>query len=544
MNKNLYKKMKFIIVFFVIIFSLFSNLKVIAVTDDDGPDVKDSNIVWKLTCYSGENLGGTGFSESDFTTNEKYGWCEYEKDGVKYVVLAAATHELLNSGEVSATRNDKIHYFSYYDTVQFNFADKNFDSNTYNGIILDSCGASMDPTAYGHKSNEQILDVYFKSSTYSTKISGQQVELSMDGTFSSNAGKSNSTTKGKLLLELIQWGCQGFGNGIQRALNWAAGISKEDRKKLTYTRADIEADSELNEQIQVADAISDANNDEILNSKDYNVMKTINLKSTADNKKGQSETIYTADTEIPVIRTEFYSTSVTDMKILNINFFDKNNSSNSNSAWKVIRSIVASASHIVMYIAAALLLTMIIWRSIRFVHSSLRDNPEGAYESRQVMDNFIKSVLLIGFIYLIMAFLYYFCNQIIKILANGNESIYLLRVNVEGVYSFNTNVMGFLKYMTLNSDLHASAGYSFLYAFLEIFNLGWFGVMFVRMILIGVLVIIAPLTAVHSMSERGPEDGVRYGSIFNLRNFMNFYVRLIIIPVIMAAVQKAIMIVA
>ena len=56
---------------------------------------------------------------------------------------------------------------------------------------------------------------------------------------------------------------------------------------------------------------------------------------------------------------------------------------------------VSSASHIAMYIAAALLLTMLIWRSILFVRSALGDNPQGAFESRQIMDNFIKAVLII-----------------------------------------------------------------------------------------------------------------------------------------------------
>ena len=48
-----------------------------------------------------------------------------------------------------------------------------------------------------------------------------------------------------------------------------------------------------------------------------------------------------------------------------------------------------------MYIAAALLVSMLIWRSILFVRSALGDNPQGAFESRRIMDNFIKAVLII-----------------------------------------------------------------------------------------------------------------------------------------------------
>lgn len=198
MNINIKIKTLVVAMIVVILFPLFCYNKVIAVTDDDGPDVTDSSIDWQFTCYGGENLGGTGFTESDFSTNDKYGWCEYVKDGVTYVVLAAATHELLNSGEVGESRYDYIHYFNYYDTIQFKFVDESFDSNTYNGIILDSCGASMNPTKFNHASNVQVLDVYFKSSTYNEAISGKSVKITMDGTFSEGSGtESSKSGKGK-----------------------------------------------------------------------------------------------------------------------------------------------------------------------------------------------------------------------------------------------------------------------------------------------------------------------------------------------------------
>lgn len=393
MCRNSFKKIRLVIILVAVIFSLFSNFKVIAVTDDDGPDVKDSSIDWQLTCYGGEVLGGTNFTENDFTTNEKYGWCEYEKDGVKYVVLAAATHELLQSGEVGATRDSKLHYFSYYDTIQFEFVDKNFDNNTYNGIILDSCGASMNPTGYGHADNVQILDVYFKASTYNEKVSGQSVKITMDGTFSQDAGTTNSQSKKDMIIEFFAGIFHGIGDGIQMALNYAGTNMKwEDAKKITYSKGDIEANKNLNKKIQVEDAKSDTSNK--TEEKDYKIIKEANISSTADNKQGKKETIYTSSTEIPVMPIDFYSSSIGKVKLFDIDFYNTK-SSNSNKLWKGIRQFVSSASHIAMYIAAALLLTMLIWRSILFVRSALGDNPQGAFESRQIMDNFIKAVLII-----------------------------------------------------------------------------------------------------------------------------------------------------
>lgn len=393
MCRNSFKKIRLVIILVAVIFSLFSNFKVIAVTDDDGPDVKDSSIDWQLTCYGGKVLGGTNFTENDFTTNEKYGWCEYEKDGVKYVVLAAATHELLQSGEVGATRDSKLHYFSYYDTIQFEFVDKNFDNNTYNGIILDSCGASMNPTGYGHADNVQILDVYFKASTYNEKVSGQSVKITMDGTFSQDAGKTNSQNKKDMIIEFFAGIFHGIGDGIQMALNYAGTNMKwKDAKKITYSKGDIEANKNLNKKIQVEDAKSDTSNK--TEEKDYKIIKEANISSTADNKQGKKETIYTSSTEIPVMPIDFYSSSIGKVKLFDIDFYNTK-SSNSNKLWKGIRQFVSSASHIAMYIAAALLLTMLIWRSILFVRSALGDNPQGAFESRQIMDNFIKAVLII-----------------------------------------------------------------------------------------------------------------------------------------------------
>ncbi len=571
MNKKLAVVYR-VIVAIVLVISIFPSLIVLAVgsstakgadgkdytysTEDDGTDGPDvSTLRFELTGYGGHQLG-SGKTSSDFTSNSKYGWSELEQDGQKYVVLAAATHEMLSAHKNASgkywfygAKFDHIHYFHYNDTIQFKFEDENFDSNVYNGIILDSGDAMMFPQyeLYKRDTGLNMFDVYFgengESASGVSTITQKVVLATTTGTFSSNAGKSNSINKRNLFVELIQKIFQGIGDICEILVNAATGISWKTSKKLTYTRADIEADSKLNDKIQVDDPVSDIDNDETLNADDYNALRTVNIKSTADNRKGQQETIYSANTEIPVMRTDFYGTSIKNIKILDVDFFNTN-SSNSNDGWKVIRGFVSGASHIVMYVAAALLLTMIIWRSILFVRSSLGDNPEGAYESRQVMDNFIRAVLLLGCVYLIMTFLYYFYKQMVNILTNGNNSVYLLRLNVEGVYAFNTNVMGYLKYMTMNSNTLAALGASICYAVASIFNLLWFGVMFVRMILIGGLIVIAPLTAVYAMMGRTPSEGVHTGNILNLSNFMTFYSVLLFLPFVVAGIQKIIMLIA
>lgn len=433
MNKR-YKLKKLIIVLTILFVYLFPSVTVFATgpysttgadgktytysTEDDGtdgPDVK--TLRFELTGYGGSNLG-SGKTSSDFSTNSKYGWSEYEKDGQKYVVFAAATHEMLgeHKNAVNAggkywfygAKFDHIHYFHYNDTVQFKFEDQNFDSEVYNGIILDSGDAMMFPqhALYKRESGINMFDVYFGANGESAegvgKISGQVILVTADGTFASSAGTTNAQSKKNVICEFFAGVFHGIGDGIQMALNYAGTNKKwKDAKKLTYTKADIVADEELNAKIKVEDASSDGEDDK--NKKDYKTIKEVNIASTADNRKGQKETIYASDTEIPVMPIDFYSSTIDKVQLFDIDFYNTK-SKNSNKTWKGIRAFVASASHITMYIAAALLLTMLIWRSILFVRSALGDNPQGAYESRQIMDNFIKAIFIIR--------MRIFCNDI------------------------------------------------------------------------------------------------------------------------------------
>lgn len=533
MYKQFRKKISFSIVLFIMLVFSFLNHSIYAVTDDDGPDVTDDSIDWQLTCYGGEALGGTGFTENDFTTNDRYGWCEYEKDGVTYVVLAAATHELLTSGEIGAVRHDYIHYFSYYDTIQFKFVDENFDSNVYNGIILDSCGASMYPPAYGHASNVQILDVYFKGSTYSEEISGQHVKVTMDGSFSSSAGTSSSVQQKTFMLELINGFFRLIGDMIQMLLNSAENNTAKDTEKnqITYTREEIESDEKLNREIQVADSESSA---------ETKTLKTIDVPDKIDNESGVSTTVFSSSTEIPVIPIDFYSFSIDKVQLLDINFFDTS-SKNSNKVWKLINNIVSVVSHSVLYIAAALLITTIIWRGILLVKSSLGDDPSGAAESRKIIDNLVKAIILISLVYVIMTLFMQLYKNILNVILDGNDSFYLIRLNVENVYSFNTNYIGYFRYMSLQSDLLAAIKYSIFYCLGAILNGVWFLFMLARMIIIGGLIIVAPLTAVMAMMEKAPKKGFSVTHILYFNNWLKIYLIWLWIPLVVVLMFRVVL---
>lgn len=80
--------------------------------------------------YGTGSCTGTGLCENDFQVNEN-GWYTYQDK----LVLATATPYLLNYGYSLA---DGIQTYRYYDEITLNI-----DGISYQGIVLDSCGACM-----------------------------------------------------------------------------------------------------------------------------------------------------------------------------------------------------------------------------------------------------------------------------------------------------------------------------------------------------------------------------------------------------------------
>lgn len=525
----------------------------------DGPDVK--TLEFELTGYGG-NLLGSGKVSSDFTTNSKYGWSEFEKDGQKYVVLAAATHEMLSSNKgrtgtywFYGAKFDHIHYFHYYDTVQFKF-DDSFDSQVYNGIILDSGDAMMFPQhdLYKRKSGINMFDVYFgdngESASGVSKISGQVVSVSSDGTFSSNAGTKSSTSTRSTFIEYATQFFSFVGDLIQTVIDFSATeMSWSDSKKLTYSKSDIEADDDLNDSIQVGESSSSSDTtDTSTENKGTSKIRNVDISSIVDNRKGEKETVYTSSTEIPVMPIDMYSSSIDIVDMFDIDFFSSS-SENTDKFWNVLRSATRTISHMVMYISAALMLSLIIWRSILLVKSSLGDEPEEAFGSKKIMDDLVRSVLIISFVYFIMIILMNFykeiLSEVLKIVVGNNESIYLIKVNVDGVYSFNTNVIGYLKYLSLTTNEIGAFVYSILYALVQVFgNLLWFMLMFARTVLIAVLIMIAPLAAVYNMTNRTKKGGSYFTNILDFRTLMRLYVLALFIPLVGILMYKVILVFA
>lgn len=177
-NKKLFSFNNIIISSFLLLiisFSLIDN-KVISNTNN-------SIDKYQLTLtyyYPGDATGsgsttGAGISVSNFTVDEN-GWYRYYKDGVSYLVVAAATtycrdsanHCGIDVGKHGIAQN--IPYYSYYDTLNLQIGEK-----TYDAIVLDSCGACMwgDRDTHGEK-----IDIFVQNSSavkpgiYNSSVNG------------------------------------------------------------------------------------------------------------------------------------------------------------------------------------------------------------------------------------------------------------------------------------------------------------------------------------------------------------------------------------
>ena len=578
MNKQT-KKHKCIFLLFIIFIFLFPKNMVFAgsytvggktytySTDDDGKDGPDvSTLKFELTGFGGKQIG-SGVDVHKFTTNSKYGWQEYEVDGVKYVVIGAATHEMLRQYHGTTGDNwfygakfDHIHYFHYFETIQFKFEDPKFDSNVYNGMILESGDLMMFPQVerFHREKDVNAFDIYFgidgEGNPNVSKISGKKVYATMTGVFSPNASQGISATKqsgGNFILNFIKTCLTMIGDAVQILIDTIAQASN----KIMYTVDEIQENNELKKEIQLVSgnneesstttesAETEATLTQGVNTSEKNknnALKEVTISSNINNENGAEETVYSAETKIPIIPVDVLTCSTNQIELFDIDLFNSS-SSNSNKIWKVIRNFAAAVSHIILYISAALLLVMLIIRSIMLVIATIKDNPKGAAESKKIMDKWVKAIILIVGIFVLMAAISNLYMVVVDMIMDGKIQKYPIRLTVENICAFNTNVTGYIRYLAEGTNIYASFGYAILYDLVVLFNLIWVLVMFVRLIVIAAAVIIAPITTALMMLDVTP-GGQNKKSIFEFKTFITVYTFFVWVPIIAVIIQRLILI--
>lgn len=529
-------------------------------TDDGSNTVSLDSVKFKLTCY-GDGKGGSGFfcglTSSDLAGyDEKYGWGYFEINGERYVAMAGALHDYISSSEWSSENGgfgaagrkyNHIYYFKTgYNTsledcekIQFKFENQDFDSNVYNGVIVDTGPAMMLPQAmsfYNDVENCNAIDIYMgadgETTGLTSPISGQVIIASSDGSFKSDLKKSSKDEIG-----FVEWLMDIFaryihipvGDGIQKIIDEAGtNLTEQEAKKILYSKQDLLSKNNIFYRYIEADTAS--------SDKKTQTIKKLDISNELKNKDGETEEIFKSDTQIPVIPMDAYTMTTSNVELFNVNFLG--NTTSKNNFWNLYKNLVNTLSHVVIYICSALLIGMLIWRSILLITSIHSDNSKLASESKAIMDNFVKAIVLIVGLYLFSTIMVYLYEYLTSLLSGETETLFNIRFVVNDVYSFNTNIISGVRYHTLSSNIGMEYKWSWIYLITALINGFWFLFMFLRMIVIGALVIISPITAVTTMGSTAKTKENSTAGIFFIDGWIKAFLVVLWSPMIVTAVMS------
>ena len=157
---------------------------------------------------------------------------------------------------------------------------------------------------------------------------------------------------------------------------------------------------------------------------------------------------------------------------------------------------------------------------------------DSASMSKEVINTFAKSLVLLALIYAIISVVIFGYKELIKLLIKDADSMYIIRVNVEDAYSFNTNVTGFMKYKTLMSDYVGKFTCSIKYGLVVGFNVLFFVLMIIRTGSIAGLIIIAPISVVNYMRGQKAKEGSSITNLLYFNNWLSFFIRIVFVPIL------------
>ena len=319
-----------------------------------------------------------------------------------------------------------------------------------------------------------------------------------------------------------------LGDLINRGINTISGELTENEAAVTlYKKDEINAIYKFRSDINVK---NEPDNTKTTTDE----LKKITISNSVYNQYGVLEQIYTTDTKIPVLPLDTYTLTAGKAPILDINFW-KLEETNTNKIWNYIKNLVMMIAHIILYLSVALIFTMIIWRSILFVYSTMVSKPEKAEESKKIIDNLFVAVLMVAGVYIIMAGCSMLYDTVLQLITDNNNT-YPIRAVVTDVYSFNTTLIGLMRYRTLTNNVWHELGWSIGYLIISFLDLIYFLLMFARMLILGLLSITAPLTAVMKMSGNSEGKGVL--QLFQFNNWIKIYLRFTYIPLIIALASR------
>lgn len=247
---------------------------------------------------------------------------------------------------------------------------------------------------------------------------------------------------------------------------------------------------------------------------------------------------FTKDTPIPVIPGDLYYIALGDIELLDTNFLtiDRTIHKDENSVWRHLRDFATSVIHITIYIAATLLIIMLIIHGIRIVAHTY-DNPEERAKHIEALQKFATSLIMLIGTVVIMAISIFGSKALFNDIKKESSNEGPIRVNVkEAEYSFSTTVTGYFRYMAEIEDVDRyleKTVYTVAYIVLVAVNCITMIFMFLRMIGMLVLAMLGPIVAtLHVLNIKG---------FMNYKTWVGFYVRLALVQVIMAIIYRIIL---
>lgn len=246
---------------------------------------------------------------------------------------------------------------------------------------------------------------------------------------------------------------------------------------------------------------------------------------------------FSSTTKIPVVTIDLYNIAADNVEFFDINFFNVDEERHPDeSPWTILRDFATGVIHVTIYMAAVILLLLLIVNGIQMVGHTL-DNPQARADHIRILRRLAMSILMLVGTVVIMTLCTYgsniFLNDV-KVAENDKELP--IRVNVEEAgYSFSTNMTGYFRYMTEIEGIHnygEKAMYTLVYIIIAWVDLALALMMMARTIIMMMLAIEGPILAVlYSFNVQGM---VRY------RHWIRVYVSLAFLQVFFAIVYRVI----
>ena len=240
-----------------------------------------------------------------------------------------------------------------------------------------------------------------------------------------------------------------------------------------------------------------------------------------------SKLIFDSKPQIPVIPIDMYTIAKGKVEAFDINFLSGQNNIDlhpTNSGWLIVRNFVSVVIHSILYIGAAILITMLILHGIYFFKEIINSEQSSPDERKKHIEGIhelaISLMKLIGCI-LIMAICIFMSDAVFEDMKVADTNELPIRVNVgsgatDGSgnnYSFSTNIIGYVRFMATIKDndfIVYKALYTGAYIILVIVNVALILVMFVRMIAIILLSMAGPIIAIASIFKEKKLFGLTY----------------------------------